>query len=275
MKLIRRMSSGLFSPQEIVNYQTDSRWLTALFLVVLVLLMSLPNLLMIHNEGNFDYREKLALREEFYRDGKEIPFYIKHGQLFHDTGDTEYLYSKALKSGIILKVTLKELSQIEQSTVPTILFTKNGVLFNYTVYTNILLSYADYPSLENLDFSGAYQGDAAFWDVVLPIISAKVATFRPYIVVANALVAIFEALGSIVIWSLITTVFQKINIGSGVKFSKLWQLMIYVMVPYTLGNLLSNLFGMILLYYIGFILMIVNSTKLGQTLASGGEKNEL
>ena len=51
--------------------------------------------------------------------------------------------------------------------------------------------------------------------------------------------------------------------------------MIYVMVPYTLGNLLSNLFGMILLYYIGFILMIVNSTKLGQTLATGGEKNEL
>ena len=75
MKLIRRMSSGLFSPQEIVNYQTDSRWLTALFLVVLVLLMSLPNLLMIHNEGNFDYREKLALRKSFIVMAKKYPLY--------------------------------------------------------------------------------------------------------------------------------------------------------------------------------------------------------
>lgn len=275
MKLIRRMSSGLFSPQEIANYQKDSRWLTTLFLVILVLLMALPNLVTIHKEGSFDYNEQVSLREEFYRDGKEIPFYIKHGQLFHDTGNLEFIYSKSLDSGIMIKVTLQELSQIEQSTVPTILFTKNGILFNYTVYTDILLSYADYPSLENLDFSGAYQNDEAFWGVVLPIISARLTDFKPYITIANALAAILGALGSIVIWSLITTVFQKINIGSMVKFSKLWQLMIYVMVPYTLGNLLSNLFGTILIYYIGFILMIVNSTKLGQTIATGGAKNEL
>lgn len=275
MKLIRRMSSGLFSPQEIVNYQKDSRWFTTLFLIILVLLMAIPSLLTINKTSNFGYEEKLSLREDFYRDGVEIPFYIKHGQLFHDTGDTEYLYSKTLKNGILVKVTTKELSQIEQSTIPAILFTKNGVLFNYTVYTDILLSYADYPTLENLDFSGAYQNDEAFWGVILPIISAKLADYKPYMTIANVLVAIIGTLGSIVIWSLITTVFQKMNVGSRVKFSKLWQLMIYIMVPYVLGNLLSSLFGFVLLYYIGFILMVVNSAKLGQTIITGGVKNEL
>lgn len=275
MKLIRRLSSGLFSPQEIVTYQNDSRWLTTLYLLILVLLMALPSLLTINKDSSFGYNEKLSLREDFYRDGVEMPFYIKHGQLFHDTGDTEYSYSKALKNGILVKATLKELSEIEQSTIPTIIFTKNGVIFHYTVYTDVLLSYADYPSLENLDFSGAYDNDEAFWGTLFPIISAKLADFKPYVILASVMVAILGTLGSLVIWSLITTVFQKINTGPRVKFTKLWQLMIYVMAPYALGNLLSDLFGLVLLYYIGFILMVVNSAKLGQTIVAGGTKNEL
>ena len=275
MKLIRRLSSGLFSPQEIVTYQNDSRWLTTLYLLILVLLMALPSLLTINKDSSFGYDEKLLLREDFYRDGVQIPFYIKHGQLFHDTGDMEYSYSKTLKNGILVKATLKELSEIEQSTIPTVIFTKNGVIFHYTVYTDVLLSYADYPNLENLDFGDAYDNNEAFWGVVMPIIADKLAEFKPYVMIASIMVAILGTLGSLVIWSLITTVFQKINIGSKVKFTKLWQLMIYVMAPYALGNLLSDLFGLVLLYYIGFILMVVNSAKIGQTIVTGGTKNEL
>ncbi|MFA6611616.1 MAG: hypothetical protein WCS78_04455, partial [Bacilli bacterium] len=111
--------------------------------------------------------------------------------------------------------------------------------------------------------------------VVMPIIADKLAEFKPYVMIASIMVAILGTLGSLVIWSLITTVFQKINIGSKVKFTKLWQLMIYVMAPYALGNLLSDLFGLVLLYYIGFILMVVNSAKIGQTIVTGGTKNEL
>ena len=275
MKLIRRLSSGLFSPQEIVTYQNDSRWLTTLYLLILVLLMALPSLLTMNKNSSFGYDEKLLLREDFYRDGVQIPFYIKHGQLFHDTGDMEYSYSKTLKNGILVKATIKELSEIEQSTIPTVIFTKNGVIFHYTVYTDVLLSYADYPNLENLDFGDAYDNDEAFWGVVMPIIADKLAEFKPYVMIASIMVAILGTLGSLVIWSLITTVFQKINIGSKVKFTKLWQLMIYVMAPYALGNLLSDLFGLVLLYYIGFILMVVNSAKIGQTIVTGGTKNEL
>jgi hypothetical protein len=275
MKLIRRLSSGLFSPQEIVTYQNDSRWLTTLYLLILVLLMALPSLLTMNKNSSFGYDEKLLLREDFYRDGVQIPFYIKHGQLFHDTGDMEYSYSKTLKNGILVKATIKELSEIEQSTIPTVIFTKNGVIFHYTVYTDVLLSYADYPNLENLDFGDAYDNNEAFWGVVMPIIADKLAEFKPYVMIASIMVAILGTLGSLVIWSLITTVFQKINIGSKVKFTKLWQLMIYVMAPYALGNLLSDLFGLVLLYYIGFILMVVNSAKIGQTIVTGGTKNEL
>lgn len=275
MKLIRRLSSGLFSPQEIVNYQSDSRWLTFLYMLILVLLMALPSLVTVNKDSPFGYNEKLELREDFYRDGVEMPFYIKHNQLFHIDGNTDFLYSKILKNGIIVKATLTNLPKSEVSTTPTIILTKNGIIFNYSIYTDVLLSYADYPQLENLDFSAAYNNDDAFWDIVLPIVTEKLAYFRPYITIASIVMAISGAFGSIIIWSLITTVFQRINTGAKIKFSKLWQMIIYVMAPYVLGNLLSELFGILMLYYIGFILMVVNSAKLGQTIVIGGNKNEL
>ncbi|MDD3171165.1 MAG: hypothetical protein PHO86_02470 [Bacilli bacterium] len=275
MKLIRRFSSGLFSPGEIFSYQSDSRWLTFLYTIILVLLMALPNLVTLNKNTNIDYEDKLELRETFFHDGTEIPYYIKHNQLFHDTGNTGYIYSKTLSNGFVVKFTLGDNIQVDSATTPTIVFTKNGVVFIYSIYNDILLTYDDYPELEDLDFSGAYNDDDAFWGTIFPIISNKLDSYKPVIITANVVVAIIGALGSILIWSLIISVFQKINIGSKIKFSKLWQMMMYIMITFVIGSLLADLFGSILLYYGGFILMVANSAKLGQAIIIGGEKNEL
>ena len=210
----------------------------------------------------------------FYRDGNKIPFVIKHFQLVGMNIEEDYQYKKTL-GYIDIIITNGNAKVDEKSTVPTIVLTKNGVLLYYSIYREVLFSYSDYEELENLDLSLAYEDNSDFWKITFSVVTREMEKYHNLVVAMYIIIAVISQLLMLGIWSLIVAGLQKFSIGNKMKFSKLWQLMVYVTVPLALGKLLSDLFGIILIYYIGFILTVAYSAKLGQTIVTGGEKYEL
>lgn len=274
MKLIRRLSSGLFSPKEIYEYRKDSRWFTFLFFILLVLISSISGVVSAYKTDDLEYSDMQEIREMFYRDGNKIPFVIKHFQLVGMNIDEDYQYKKTL-GYIDIIITNGNAKVDEKSTVPTIVLTKNGVLLYYSIYREVLFSYSDYEELENLDLSLAYEDNSDFWKITFSVVAREMEKYHNLVVAMYMIIAVISQLLMLGIWSLIVAGLQKFSIGNKMKFSKLWQLMVYVTVPLALGKLLSDLFGIILIYYIGFILTVAYSAKLGQTIVTGGEKYEL
>ena len=127
--------------------------------------------------------------------------------------------------------------------------------------------YDDYPILNGIHFSSASSyHNHEFWDTIFTVANQEIKVIKPIFNFINIFYIVVGTIIDLLIVTLIITVFQMFTAYSYIKFIKLYQLSIYVITPYVIGNLLSYLFNFNLLYYIGFLISIIYMSILSRTI---------
>jgi predicted Na+-dependent transporter len=66
--------------------------------------------------------------------------------------------------------------------------------------------------------------------------------------------------------SFTVAIFQMMSLSGYLKFGKVWQVMVYVMVPFVMGQLFDELFALGFLSYIGIAITIFHANRLTQVM---------
>ena len=75
--------------------------------------------------------------------------------------------------------------------------------------------------------------------------------------------------GGLALLSLIVTIFGRFSKGNTLKFSKYWQMSIYLVTPMVFGELFATLYSMQVFYYIGLIMTLIYSMTFNQVCGKG------
>ena len=266
MKLFRRLSDSLFSPNSINNYIDDRKWYTTIYFFVLIIIMLLPASLSIILSPLVSYEDKVALRESFYHDEAKIPFYINSHILFNSDRNNEFVYKKELNNNTLLVIKANDDNINYRSYSTVIELNRTGVFLEQFGFKTLLFSYKDYEVLNNIRFEKAYDNDSEFWDCIFQVLDKEIPKYEIIYKVANVLLLFVSLSASLALWSLIFTIFNKSSDNRGLKFTKYWQMMVYVLTPYAFCYSLSRLFGLSLIYYIGLLWTIINVLRFSQRI---------
>src|SRR5690554_5631196 len=90
LQFLKRFSNSLFAPKEIINYKNDKWYIKLLFFLILVFLLSVPQVVLSLQQDEMSYEEKKEIRLNFQGED-DIPFEIINGVLIHDSNDSNYV----------------------------------------------------------------------------------------------------------------------------------------------------------------------------------------
>lgn len=277
MKIFRRFSDGVFSPNNINNYVDDKKGLTVVYYFLLVILMILPSTLSTILSPSVSYEDKVELRESFYHDSEAIPFYINSSILFNETHDNSYVYKKELGSRglLIIKANDDVISNPRYAMI--IELSRTGVFIHQFGIRRLLFAYKDYEELNNIRFNGAYTNDSAFWDKIFSVLDSELPKEGPVYKVLNVAIVFVSTAFSLALWSLIFTIFNRPVDNRGITFGKYWQMVIYLLTPYAICYTISRMFSLSLLYYVGLVWTIFNIMRFSQRIVfiKGDSDDEL
>lgn len=271
--MFKRLKYGLFYPSKISELKNEKRVYTISFFFILLIISIVPNLLLINQGRNLNYEQRSLIKKTFKN--KEIPYKLEEFQLTRINGSIDNLVIELSPS---LMVIFDE-DDVGSFIIPTdaysiILFSKKSVylvkkqILN-TYKTKELFNYNKYNELENFDLSKAQENDIEFWGLVFPIINAQIGEMFYTNYVMNFLFYyLLPFILELLIFSLILTFFQRRFRGFNepMRFSKLWQLMIYILLPYVVFRLFSQLYNIYILSFIGIIMSIIYASKLNGAL---------
>lgn len=277
MKLFKRFRDGLFNPYNVNNYIDDKKGFTVIFFFILVILMVLPSAISTIASPIVDYEDKAYLRETFYHDEAEVPFYINSNILFNTNRDNNFVYKKEIGNSalIIMKANDDVTTYARYSTI--IEFSRTGVFIHQFGIRRLLCSYKDYFEFSNMKFSDAYNNDGEFWQNIFSIIDKEVPKQEVLYKTMNIVLVFIATSFSLALWSLIFSVFNKSTSTKKMSFGKFWQLMIYLITPYAVLYTMSKMFGLNLLYYLGLGWTIVNIFRFSRkvVIIKGDDNDEL
>lgn len=275
MKIFRRITDGIFNPVMVNNYIGDKRIFTAIFYFMLIIIMILPQIIGVLAEPTFTYNDEVKIREMFYHDGEPIPFTIKSDLLFHDDHDDEYEYVKEIDDDVVIVFRAGSEQKIYAKFKTVVEIGRYGVFIHKYGVRVLLFSYNEKPELSNLKFSKAYDDDSEFWNTVFKIVEEEVILNEPVIkTVKIASLFVYETL-SILVLIIILALFNRPMNRKELSFSKMCQMIVYLISPFAFASLLSQLFGFVIIYYIGLLITIINIMKFSQCIVIRGGNNEL
>lgn len=275
MKTFKRITDGIFNPVNINNYLDDKKLYTTFFYFLLIIIMILPQCINIFFAPVLTYNEEVEIREIFYHNGEAIPFSIRSDLLFNDNHDSEYEYIKAINEDLVVVFRASPEYKKYLGSETLIEFGRHGVFIHKYGVRILLFSYNEREELNNIKFSSAYEDDKEFWDVIFKVAKEEILFNEALIKSINiAVLFIGEAL-SMVILTVLLTLFNRPMNRKDLKFSKMWQMVIYLITPFAFASVLAQLFNMTLIYYIGLIIAIVNIIRFSQCIIIRGGKNEL
>lgn len=276
MTFFRRLKDGLVSPMGLVEGVQDKKLFTFFFFIVLVILFALPSLIILGATDLYGYEERVELRKEFISSNKDIPYYILDGKLYHDTGDNESVYKMVIHNDTVIFITTNDEFVPDFMETPMSIVIRSDGVYYYTAMAVKVLSYADYPELNNnLDLSDARVKSSEFWNIVNGVIEKIVNQYQGTVKTVLIVYSFISAAITLGIITLAMTVFQRFYVSNAIKFTKLWQVIIYATVPFVIGNMLSELYNFSVFYYIGLILTISYSMRLSRHILMRGGNNEL
>lgn len=264
--MFKRFRSGLFFPSEIINYRFEKKIITILYLLILVILSALPSFIILFGDDTLSYADKKVIRDAFRNE--DVPYKIANYQLLYTGTTAEELFVVELTD--TLNVILTSEAEFNEEISPFsvdafIILTKEKVIYQRSLTKIELFNYSDYSNLENFDFSGAISDDYDFWFDVFPIVNQQLERFSLLLNLVNLAGLFLVSLFSLLILGLIITFFQKLFIPY-LNFGSVFQLMIYVLTPYVIGQLLASLFGFALLSFVGIIMTVIYASKLSRKL---------
>ena len=277
MKIFDRLQSGLFSPGRIPNYEKDSKLFTSLYFIILVVLIMIPTVISVLLADNLNYRSEVAIRKEFMT-SEVVPYEIidstlvfkddivSGNQTYHTIYYSDWVFYFSVDGNFTVP--------IENIYKTNILLFKDGIYRCTPLNVSLIMKYSDYELFDGLDFSLATNYDKEFYNQFYMLVEDIIEDYRVEFVEKTILMIFIESVLTVSIGSLILTVFGRFGEYNYFKFSKHWQLMVYAMTPLVVGSLLSTLFSMNLLYYIGLFMTLIYSFGINQNPNRGGKKNE-
>lgn len=275
MKIFRRISDGIFNPVNINSYLNDKKIFTTIFYFILIIIMILPQSVQILASKPLSYNDEVLIRETFYHNGEPIPFTIRSELLFNDNHDNEYEYVKAINDNLV--VVFRADSEYKQyiGSETVIEFGRHGVFVHKYGGRMLLFSYNEKKELNNLSFSKAYDDDKEFWDTIFKVAEEEVLFKETLIKTIDIAVLFVGETLSILILTLLLALFNRPLNRKDLKFNKMWQMTVYLISPFAFAKVITELFGVTLIYYIGLIITIVNIIKFSQCIVIRGGKDEL
>ena len=273
---IKRLSSALFSPKDIIKYRTDKIWVTILFFLFLLVLSILPVSISIVLNDGISYDTTRAIRTHF-NENKDIPFTIIDGKLVHDDGDSSYVYTENIDSSLRVVFSLDNVEGEVSSTVVNIIFQEDGVYLSQSAFVIKLFAYNEYPILNNLDFSDLTDWNSPTWDLVFEVANQEVNKIKPTFDFLQIIILIISEALSMLFISLILAFFQNFTLSGIISFGKTWKMCIYVLAPYVVASVLGMLFNIQLLIYIGLGITAIYAASISRNILreSAGKDNEL
>jgi len=264
----KRLKYGLFNPSSVVELKNDKKIYTIVFFFFMVLKSMIPAFLIINQVKNLDYDTKRHIRTTFQ--SSTVPYEIVNYELVKKDNSLDEAHTIAIAPSfhIVFNHTIETPPSI-LTDKNIILFTKNKVYHIQLYFTKELFAYEEYPELEFLDLSLADNDNREFWNTVFPVVNQQLGKYFYSIVITQLLFYNFLPIAfELFIFSLILAFFQKkfAGIHADIKFSKLWQLIIYILLPYVVLRLLSDLFFFPLLSFIGIIVTVIYSIRLNKGL---------
>lgn len=265
--MYQRFKAGLFNPSEVARFQNDKKMMTILFFLLLVLISAVPGIVAIQRgSGGLDYSDRTLIRQAFV--DHDIPFSIVNYQLGRTSGAAaDYAIDVTSALQAVFTEELASLSETNPlDTYTKIIFDPTGVYFQQSMVRISLFSYSEYPELQNLDFSGAATDDSDFWAVIFPIIDEQIANYASVTMATEIISLILYEIFILVFLSFTVAIFQMMSLSGYLKFGKVWQVMVYVMVPFVMGQLFDELFALGFLSYIGIAITIFHANRLTQVI---------
>lgn len=271
--MFTRLKYGLFYPFNVAELKNDKKKYTIIFFFLLVLLSMIPSFLMINKIKTLSYEAKRQIRSIF-RD-IDIPYEIIDYQLVKTSNNNDEELKVEISSvfHIVFNDTIETPPNLMTDKI-FILFTKERVYFVQLFYSKELLAYNEYNELESLDLALATKDNSEFWNIVFPIVNQQLEKmYYSNLFMQLVLYGLLPYAIELIIFSLILAFFQKrfSESKSDIKFAQLWQLMIYILFPYVLLRLFSNLYNLYILSFIGIIITIIYSIKLNNGLTARRE----
>lgn len=271
MRLIERFSAGLFNPGQVVYFHNDKKRITFLFFLLLVLLYAIPNIIYSITMYDLDYSEKVEIRETFER-GEELPFLIRNGELLKYSTDSKdhYIIDYPVLSMTKIVFTVNDKIELaDDRDLNLVAFMRDGVYLYSPITKYKLLSYSEF-DLEGINLSLAKKDNTQFWDHMFRIIDEVLDIYKTPVLISYNILLILSNCLQIVLFSAFMTFISRFGITNSIKFGKHWQMNIYLMSPFVIGSLLSTLFGISIIYYIGLFITFIYSIGINQDSKIGG-----
>lgn len=271
MMIIKRIYDSLLSPSKLNNYINDKKIITILYFLILLIIYSVPICIGSLYSSTLSNSFMKDIRTSFVT-SEVIPFEVKNNKLeFNGYIEKNYYYVSTSSYNIYFS-SLKEIPTNEQnnsifSTKTNVLFTTDGLYAGNNKILTLVFSYADL-DFDGIDFSKAKDNDYKYWENIFSKI-AKVIEKQSNTNTWLSIVTIIciELIG-LVFCSLIISVIGKLS-GNKLKFTKYWQMSIYLITPMVFGYLFANLYSLQIFYYIGLIVTVMNSMTFNRLSGKG------
>lgn len=275
MKIIKRLMDGLFSPGKIYYYKDDKKILTTIYFFILVLIYAIPMTIGVVLSSNLSTNFMEEVRTAFQM-SEVIPYKIENNKLTY-ISDGENIE----KSYYVISTTNYDIYFSSSKTLPDtvnrttsfsitktrILFTIDGV-YEYRNYPTLLVTYDKY-NLNGIDFSKAKENDYKYWENIFTNLSSIINTYKNQTMWITIVSLVLISSGGLALLSLIVTIFGRFSKGNTLKFSKYWQMSIYLVTPMVFGELFATLYSMQVFYYIGLIMTLIYSMTFNQVCGKG------
>ncbi|MCI6013952.1 MAG: DUF1189 domain-containing protein [Coprobacillus sp.] len=275
MKIIKRLMDGLFSPGKIYYYKDDKKILTTIYFFILVLIYAIPMTIGVVFSSNLSTNFMEEVRTAFQM-SEVIPYKIENNKLTY-ISDGENIE----KSYYVISTTNYDIYFSSSKTLPDtvnrttsfsitktrILFTIDGV-YEYRNYPTLLVTYDKY-NLNGIDFSKAKENDYKYWENIFTNLSSIINTYKNQTMWITIVSLVLISSGGLALLSLIVTIFGRFSKGNTLKFSKYWQMSIYLVTPMVFGELFATLYSMQVFYYIGLIMTLIYSMTFNQVCGKG------
>ncbi len=269
-----RIRDGLLSPSSIVDYIKD-KWYKPFFQIILyALLLTIPTVISILTYEGLNYDQKMEIRKAF--DGEEIPFSIVDGKLVSTKGD-DFVYENELLEIYKVVISTNENSGKEISENYTIVFREEAILLSFAGVEMKIANYNDIDKLKNFELSllGDYNNTNE-WNDVFAVCNDVVKSYINFAALSISFSAFIQNVMVILIIALIISMSFVFRFSKLLKFSAMYKMSIYYTAPFVIGCLLSSLFNLGILYYIGMIVSlvysIIGSNVIVQRLMNQGRK---
>ena len=272
MGFLNRISDSLFSPSEVLKYRVDKKIVTFFYFVFLGILLMIPNLILfLGNSQVFDYETKTNIRFDAYNQNN-IPYKIENNKLvFTGTNEqTEYFINLDTYEATLVFTTQESIVTSEDMYRTIIVFDTYSIYLRTSIGKIEIGKYSDYNEIEGIDFNKITTNDKGFWNQVSIFLAQVEDNYHSIIISSTILIIILRSFGTLVLFTLFITILNRISALNIYSFGDHFKLMVYYVTPFVIGIVLSRLFQVTIIEYIGLIVTFIYSLRINQINFKGG-----